>query len=49
MRVSRDVAFDEMESWCVDEKHDIGADVEDNVVTKCRCIFIGSEWTTRVT
>ena len=32
VRVSKDVVFDEMESWYADAKHDIGADVKDNVV-----------------
>ena len=34
VRVSRDVVFDEMESWYADVKHDIGVDVKDNVVTE---------------
>ena len=34
VRVSRDVVFDEMASWYADVKHDIGADVKENVVTK---------------
>ncbi|MCO5574122.1 hypothetical protein L7F22_027901 [Adiantum nelumboides] len=32
VRVSRDVVFDEMESWYADLKHDIGADVTDKMV-----------------
>ncbi len=34
LRVSRDVVFDEMASWYADVKHDIGADVKENVVTE---------------
>ena len=32
LRVSRDAVFDEMASWYADVKHDIGADVKENVV-----------------
>ncbi len=28
------MVFDEMASWYAEEKHDIGADVKDNAVTK---------------
>ena len=34
LQVSRDVVFDEMASWYADVKHEIGADVKDNVVTE---------------
>ena len=34
LRVSRDVVFDEMASWYADVKHEIGADVKENVVTE---------------
>ena len=33
-QVRRDVVFDEMASWYADVKHDIGADVKENVVTE---------------
>ena len=32
--VRRDVVFDEMASWYADVKHEIGADVKENVVTE---------------
>jgi hypothetical protein len=34
MRVSRDVVFDEMSSWCADVKDTIGADANEHVVVK---------------
>ena len=34
LRVSRDVVFDEMASWYADVKHEIGADVKENVMTE---------------
>ena len=34
MRVSRDVVFNKMASWYADVKHEIGADVKENVVTE---------------
>jgi hypothetical protein len=34
MRVSRDVVFDEMNSWYADVKDTIGADADEHVVTK---------------
>ena len=34
MRVSRDVVFDEMASWYLEENKAIGADVKESVVTE---------------
>ena len=34
MRVSKDVVFDEMASWYVEEKQVIGTDVKDNAVAE---------------